>query len=322
MAERFSRRGLFKLSLAVGASSVVATNDTSDGPNLAEAVSRLIAKRQAVEEEVSATLFLEHPFQESVSREAQGFVEEAPVTQGQSPQGALDQGPGPENSDATFPNNNSKIERPKWDEATLRNPVRRIIIDQPLVGLTIDDGYLVPDETLDLLIEKKTSATFFMLGSNLQRNPYFVLKALDARYEFGNHTFSHRLLTTLGNSDVEREIKRTEEVLGQIAPGVTTQPFFRPPGGVYDSRVIETVAKLGFRSILWNVSGDAGSMTAEQLNGHYLSLVDAAKPSPWGSIILTHFQPKTLRLLSTVIDGLRKRGIEPVSLSRLFNASG
>ena len=63
MAERFSRRGLFKLSLAVGASSVVATNDTSDGPNLAEAVSRLIAKRQAVEEEVSATLFLEHPFQ-------------------------------------------------------------------------------------------------------------------------------------------------------------------------------------------------------------------------------------------------------------------
>lgn len=211
------------------------------------------------------------------------------------------------------------FERPKWDEAILRDPVRRIIIDQPLVGLTIDDGYFDLDETLDILIEKKASATFFVLGGNLQRNPKFVLRALDAGYEFGNHTYSHRSLTALAGQDVEREITRPEEVLKQISKDATTVPFFRPPGGAYNSQIVEIAAKLGFRTILWNVSGDAGIMTADQLTAWYLDSLDKVKPKAWGSIILMHFQPKTLKLLPAVIDGLRKNEIEPVSLSRLFS---
>jgi hypothetical protein len=37
-----------------------------------------------------------------------------------------------------------------------------------------------------------------------------------------------------------------------------------------------------------------------------------------GAILLTHFSPRTATDLPQIIDGLRAKGLEPVSLTRLF----
>lgn len=97
--------------------------------------------------------------------------------------------------------------------------------------------------------------------------------------------------------------------------------YFRPPGGAYDNRIIQIAALRGYRHILWNVSGDAGRFTGDNLIVWYLvRQIDRIKPTPWGSILLMHFRPTTLAVLPSIIEGLRKeRGIEPVSLSQVFS---
>lgn len=81
--------------------------------------------------------------------------------------------------------------------------------------------------------------------------------------------------------------------------------------------------------MLWNVSGDAGtqwtSYDPRALANYYFGLMDRMS-NPWGSIILMHFRESTAiskvngvgSALALVIDGVRARGMEPVSADRLL----
>src|SRR5688572_731689 len=67
------------------------------------------------------------------------------------------------------------------------------------VWLTLDDG---PHPThtnkiLDVLDSHNIKATFFVLGTNVANHPALVKKAFDAGHHIGNHTYTHRDLTTL-----------------------------------------------------------------------------------------------------------------------------
>lgn len=163
----------------------------------------------------------------------------------------------------------------------------------------------------------------------MDANPDFIKKAQNSgRITWGNHTYTHELLTTKSSSQIKGEYERTEAALKRIA-GATTIPFARPPGGAKNDTVISAGADNGLRTILWNVSGDAGTQWSANnpsaLSNYYMGLIDAQK-NPWGSIILMHFRTSTATssvagvpsALEQVIDGVRARGMEPVSLDRLY----
>lgn len=212
-----------------------------------------------------------------------------------------------------------KIEKPVWSESTLRTLVSRVSTEKPIVGLTIDDGNFVLEEMVRELIKNEVRATLFVTGANMKRNPNAVRMAIDEGFEFGNHTYNHLDLRALNATQITREISLTEETLRQISPEATTLPYLRPPGGATNGLVGETAVRLGFRQILWNVSGDAGPKVSQDLLNWYLkSLIDPMGQKARGSIILLHFRPTTLEVISIFIDGLRNRGLEPVPLSELF----
>lgn len=222
-----------------------------------------------------------------------------------------------------------KPKRPEWNDSELSFPIFKGPSDKPLVALTVDDGNFNREEILKTILEKDVSASFLTTGAIIDQYPDFIRKAeATGKITWANHTYDHILLAGKTESYVQDQLKRTEAALKRVC-GATTLPMWRPPGGGVDSTPISAAKKLGFRSILWNVSGDAGlqwsSYDPTALANYYIGLIDR-QSNPWGSIILMHFRESTAvskvngvqSAIAQVIDGVRARGMEPVSLDKLL----
>ncbi len=218
-----------------------------------------------------------------------------------------------------------RLARPAWDASVLNSAVGRGPADRPMVALTIDDGAVSLDETLKVISEEGAGATFFLTGKYLDRRRDFLERALDTPgVEIGNHTWNHSDLPGLSDARIAEEIGRFEELLAGTVRGATSAPYLRPPGGSKSDRVVSIAAAMGYRTILWNISGDAGSVPPSQLVDLYLRQIDRRQlvadgyRGAWGSIILLHFRPGTCSVLPDLIRGIRSRGMEPVALSTLY----
>lgn len=116
-------------------------------------------------------------------------------------------------------------------EDILNEPVKNIDPQKPMVALTFDDG---PSKRytaaiLDALKQYHGSATFFVLGSNAANAPNLLQRMVLEGNEIGNHTFSHKQLTTLSKANIEEEIAATQESIYGITR--TYPNVIRPPYG-------------------------------------------------------------------------------------------
>ena len=69
--------------------------------------------------------------------------------------------------------------------------------------------------------------------------------------QIANHTYSHAALTSLTDEQIIQELTRNDEEIRHLF-GVSSKPYFRPPYGYYDARVLAAAASCGFtRPVLW-----------------------------------------------------------------------
>jgi peptidoglycan/xylan/chitin deacetylase (PgdA/CDA1 family) len=207
--------------------------------------------------------------------------------------------------------------RPKWGADLLRQVARSGPAGRPLVALTIDDGWSARDSVLEVLQAKKVQPTFFLTGRALPGDYGFVARALNGGCEVANHTMDHYDLTSKTAAYIQKDIQDFEDLVKSVVTGATTQPFMRPSAGAFNQTVVDASAALGYRLIMWSVScGDGSASTRpDQMASNALA---GAKP---GSIILMHFSERAVTALPPLIDGLRAKGLEPVSLSKLFETT-
>ncbi|MCL2458586.1 MAG: glycosyltransferase [Desulfobulbus sp.] len=97
------------------------------------------------------------------------------------------------------------------------------------VTLTFDDG---PDEKwtpmiLDILKARKVKATFFMIGTNMEKHPKIVQRVLDEGHMIGVHTYSHPNVAQISEERAHLEFNATQRLLESITGHSTT--LFRPP---------------------------------------------------------------------------------------------
>ena len=105
----------------------------------------------------------------------------------------------------------------------------RGLSSQPYVAMTFDDGPH-PQNTprlLDILRTRNIKATFYVIGRNVDRYPHIVRRIVAEGHEIGNHTYTHRKLTTLSNSELLREMRRTEDAIVRAA--AVKPRTMRPP---------------------------------------------------------------------------------------------
>jgi len=83
--------------------------------------------------------------------------------------------------------------------------------NEKVVALTFDDG---PTEytrdVLKTLQEKDIKATFFVMGSELQKKPQIGEAIVLAGHELGNHTYSHQRMWLKSQAFIADEIEKTK----------------------------------------------------------------------------------------------------------------
>ncbi|WP_019629547.1 polysaccharide deacetylase family protein [Actinomadura atramentaria] len=180
------------------------------------------------------------------------------------------------------------------------------------VALTFDDGPGPYTETLlNELHAANARATFFMLGENVGHFPNAVHRMAMEGHELANHSWSHPQLTTMSSADVRSQVQRTQEAIRKASGGVTPK-LMRPPYGAVNKRVNSAI---GMPEVLWSV---------DTLDWKYRDTARAekvaVKEAHRGGIILFHDIHKTsVAAVPTVLDGLKKKGLTPVTVSELYS---
>jgi peptidoglycan/xylan/chitin deacetylase (PgdA/CDA1 family) len=184
------------------------------------------------------------------------------------------------------------------------------------VALTFDDGpfpYFTA-RILAVLRRLHAPATFFLIGRNAAAYPQLVREEVAAGMAIGNHSYDHPNwppFARLRRWRVRAEIASAQNALARLG---IHPVLFRPPGGSYSPYVVHTAAALGLRVTLWSVDPRdwLHGTTARQIVQRVLAKVRA------GSIVELHDgggnRNATLRALPTIINGIRKRGLNLLSL--------
>ena len=183
--------------------------------------------------------------------------------------------------------------------------------DYKLLALTFDDGPgPYTGELLDGLAERGVRCTFFLVGSRIGRQPDLVRRMAEEGHQLANHSWDHATLTT---ANVESEISSTAQALRDFGGDETY--YVRPPYGTLKTGVAE---KLSAPAILWSLDPlDWRYRNTRQVTD---TIVGTAQD---GDIILLHdIHPTSVAAALRVIDILRERGFEFVTVAELLRRRG
>ncbi|MGQ5263158.1 polysaccharide deacetylase family protein [Micromonospora sp. ZYX-F-536] len=153
------------------------------------------------------------------------------------------------------------------------------------VALTFDDGPSPAwtPKVLDQLRAARVTATFCLVGREVQRHPELVRRIVREGHQLCNHSWRHDLdLARRPIAEIRADLARTNKAIQAAAPGAPV-PFYRQPGGRWTAEVLGVAKELGMRPLHWNVDPqDWDKPTAATIAKRIHS---AARP---GAVVLLH----------------------------------
>jgi peptidoglycan/xylan/chitin deacetylase (PgdA/CDA1 family) len=130
----------------------------------------------------------------------------------------------------------------------------------------------------------------------------------------GDHTEDHAALAQLSARDQHEQI--FEQIARVELIGAPRPVLFRPPYGSYDAATWRELRALKLLMVLWSV--DTGDYAQPGTQAIVQRALEGAHP---GAIILMHdaggTRSETIAALPAIIDGLRRRGYQLVTVPRL-----
>ncbi|MDA8130893.1 MAG: polysaccharide deacetylase family protein [Elusimicrobia bacterium] len=193
----------------------------------------------------------------------------------------------------------------------------RVETDRRVVALTFDDAPTpATPSVLELLAAEGVKATFYCIGSNIEKDPAGAARIAAAGHELGNHTYSHLRMVFKAPYTVASEVERTTALIrGAGYKGPVT---FRPPYGKKLVGLPYYLRSRGIPTVTWDLEpdtcfpGDAARIEEYTVSG--------ARP---GSIILLHALcgeacAADRAALPGIIRGLKAAGFTFVRVSDLL----
>jgi peptidoglycan-N-acetylglucosamine deacetylase len=192
---------------------------------------------------------------------------------------------------------------------------------EAVVAITIDDGPN-PDVTpavLDILEAKQACATFFCIGSQVQRHPALAREILSRGHAIGNHTQNHRHhFSLMSPAQITREIDQAQSAI-EDATGFCPH-YFRAPAGLRNIFLDPVLYKLGLELASWTRRGfDTRVANPTRVSR---SLIRHLLP---GDILLLHDhhaaiaasgKPVVLEVLPGLLDTIEAAGYRTVRLAK------
>lgn len=186
---------------------------------------------------------------------------------------------------------------------------------EKIVYLTIDDG---PSENtlpiLEILKQEEVKATFFVIGSQVERYPEILKKTHEEGHAIGNHTYSHNYSEIYQSPEAFlANLKKSDELIYELI-GIRPK-VIRTPGGTHGNFHISfynAVDKEDYLVYDWNVSTEdatAPLVATETI----IQNVKNQVPGKNRIIMLMHDAPgkwTTVQALPQIIQYLKEEGYE------------
>jgi peptidoglycan/xylan/chitin deacetylase (PgdA/CDA1 family) len=170
------------------------------------------------------------------------------------------------------------------------------------------------EQLLGLLERRDVQATVMAVGTWLEGAPQMARRITRGGHDLGNHTLHHYPMRDLGARTAFDEVEGCARVLRRTAGGPGT--WFRASGTQSTTPTIRrAAARAGYaRCVSYDVDGldwrDPPAPTVVH------AVLDGARG---GSIISLHLgHPVTVAALPDILDGLRARSLQPVTLTQLL----
>jgi len=174
--------------------------------------------------------------------------------------------------------------------------------------LTFDDGPTIESTEiiLTLLAQNKIKVVFFCVGNNVQNNLSLAKEILDEGHLIGNHTFNHKRLTMIRNTEAIKEIDSLNKLMKEKFNYEVK--FFRPPYGRFTISTRGILKDKNLRCVMWSL------LTQDYKNDFNLVKFAAQNYLKSDSIVVLHDSIKSKDIImdsvKLIIDESAKRGFE------------
>ncbi|MBQ4145614.1 MAG: polysaccharide deacetylase family protein [Clostridia bacterium] len=168
------------------------------------------------------------------------------------------------------------------------------------------------EQLIEILDKYKVKATFFVVGSWVDKYPESVKALHDAGHEVMNHSNSHPHLTQISKEKIKEEINLCNDKIEKIT-GIRPN-LHRAPYGDYNNDVVQAVRECGCYTIQWDVDSlDWKDLSASEITKR---VTERVKP---GSIVLFHNAAlHTPEALPYILEKLKGDGYTFVPISELI----
>lgn len=193
-------------------------------------------------------------------------------------------------------------------------PIYCVETKEKKVAISFDAAWGIEhtENILDALDKYDVKTTFFLVEFWARKHPDMVKAIHDRGHEIGNHSATHPKMSTLNESKIIDELKKTENVIKEITGERTI--LFRPPFGDYNNRLIRTCKENNYYVIQWDVDSlDWKEFSVDSVVNRVTKNVKN------GSIVLFHNNAKYIsEFLPIVLQKLTEEGYKIVPVSELI----
>lgn len=191
------------------------------------------------------------------------------------------------------------------------------------ITLSFDDG---PDlnytpKILDILRKNNVKATFFVVGSQIEKYPAIFKRMVREGHDIASHGYRHLKITELTANQLKSHLKQNTALIKKYKAPVSL--VYRPPYGALDPITIQTISKQGYKIALWTIdSRDWRSLNKSQV------IKNVVPNFKNGYIVLQHCAAESkkenlsgsVQALPEIIKAARKEGFRLVTVSQLLKS--
>lgn len=182
---------------------------------------------------------------------------------------------------------------------------------QKKIAITFDDGPN-PDYTemlLEGLAERKVSATFFLLGKEVEKYPDIVKDIYDGGHLIGTHSYEHVNLSSLNDKAAIEQVDKTNAAIKEITG--ESPEYIRPPFGCWKCNLDYETSMI---EVLWDVDPlDWKTSNSDVITKRVLDKVEE------NDIILLHdASESSVKAAFKIIDELQKQGYVFVTVDEIL----
>lgn len=184
------------------------------------------------------------------------------------------------------------------------------------IALTFNIGWgeQKAEPILDVLKKHNVAnATFFLSGSWAESHPDLVERIMKEGYEIGILGYNYKNYAQLEESEIRKDLSRAQDVFRKL--NVKDIKLMRAPTGQFNKNTIKIADQYGYTVVHWSID------SKDWTNPGVQEIIKNVSKAGKGDVILLHASDsakQTAEALPNIINGLKKKGLQFVSVSEMI----